>query len=57
VILTKIDYFYFTSKKRYVIYSEGLLQHRGFEDNINKKNLLQDIKSEIRNKRLNKILN
>jgi hypothetical protein len=54
---SKVDNFYFTSKKRYVIYSEGLLEHRGFEDNINKKNLLQDIKSEIRNKRLNKILN
>jgi hypothetical protein len=51
---SKVDNFYFTGKKRYVIYSEGLLEHRGFT--INKKDLLQDIKSEIRNKRLNKIL-
>jgi hypothetical protein len=54
---SKVDNFYFTNKKRYVIYSEGVLEHRGFKDDINKKNLLQDIKSEIRNKRLNKILN
>jgi len=52
-----VENFYFSSKARYMIYSEGILLHKGYRDDINRKELLQNIKEEIRNKRLDKILN
>ncbi len=52
-----IDEFYIENKKRYVIYSEGELTYKGFSPGLKIDMLLREIKSEIRNKRLNKILN
>jgi len=51
-----IDEFYIENKKRYFIYSEGELTYKGFRPGLKRDMLLREIKSEIRNKRLNKIL-
>ena len=50
----KVEYFYIENLKKYIIFADGQLETKG-RSKFDKEDLLQLIKSEIRQRRLNKI--
>lgn len=52
--VSKLEYFYIESLKKYIIFANGQLETKGHSKFTNK-DLLQLVKSEIRTRRLNKI--
>lgn len=52
--MSKVEYFYIENKKRYILFYNGQLETKG-HSKFTKGDLLQLIKSEIRQRRLNKI--
>lgn len=52
--ISKVEYFYIESIKKYILFYNGQLETKG-HSNFTNKDLLQLIKSEIRTRRLNKI--
>ncbi len=52
--VSKLEYFYIESLKKYIIFANGQLETKGHSKFTNK-DLLQLVKSEIRQRRLNKI--
>lgn len=52
--MSKVEYFYIENKKRYILFYNGQLETKG-RSKFNKEDLLQLVKSEIRQRRLNKI--
>lgn len=52
--MSKVEYFYIESLKKYIIFANGQLETKG-HSKFTKGDLLQLVKSEIRQRRLNKI--
>jgi len=52
--MSKVDYFYIENLKKYIIFANGQLETKG-HSKFTKGDLLQLVKSEIRQRRLNKI--
>jgi hypothetical protein len=50
-----VEYFYIENLKRYIIFSEGEFTHKGFRSGVKREELINVIKSEIRNKRIDKL--
>lgn len=52
--MSRIEYFYIENLKRYILFYNGQLETKG-HSKFNEKDLLQLVKSEIRQRRLNKL--